>query len=101
MHGPFSGKPPTDEQRAVMRERIERRNAEVAARAPQRQQVDPGVEKLMRVLRHARAPGERGIGDTVARLFPDKHGLAAFFEVAELQCRCSDRRAWLNARWPY
>lgn len=48
-------------------------------------------------------PADRGVGDTVAGQL--KLGrvnvISAVLHVFRIPCACEDRRAWLNARYPY
>lgn len=50
-----------------------------------------------------RKPGEKGIGDTVARIFA-KFGGDKFkwvFKQLNINCGCEDRQKALNERFPY
>lgn len=58
---------------------------------------------IVRTVYARRIDGERGIGDTVERLFAYMGGrqFKAFMKANKTPCGCSDRQAWLNARYPY
>lgn len=59
--------------------------------------------KMARVMARLRAPSERGVGDTLARLF-GKVGGDRFKTLAKrlgIDCGCDNRQALLNAAYPY
>lgn len=49
------------------------------------------------------AEGDKGVGDTVKRCLGDAGEAfqAAYKAVAGVPCGCVNRRAWMNARFPY
>lgn len=60
--------------------------------------------KVARSVAWLRAGGDRGIGDTVARLVAGVGGdtLAEWYErITGGSCGCDDRQAGLNSRYPY
>ena len=83
-----------------------------AKRNPQRvQQPKPGFGVMpipyddwgvfLRGLSRNRKPGESGLGDTIHRLIPKSDELIAKLKSWGIDCGCANRRAWLNARYPY
>lgn len=57
---------------------------------------------LARVIARLAGPNDKGIGDTITRNLgaPGKWYEAAMKSLAG-GCGCAQRRAWLNARYPY
>ena len=52
----------------------------------------------------ARQEGDKGLGDTVVHLIGDTRSerfKAWFQEKFGKSCGCTERQAWLNARYPY
>ena len=56
-----------------------------------------------RVLRGLRRPGEKGVGDTLARIIGNMGGDAfkRWSKRLGFNCHCDDRQAALNSRWSY
>jgi hypothetical protein len=55
-------------------------------------------------LAKARQPGEIGLGDTAARLIGDVRSARFVYWFTALvgaNCGCTERKAWLNLRFPY
>ena len=49
----------------------------------------------------ARNKQDKGVGDTIHRLIPKADELITFLKRWNIDCGCSNRRASLNARFPY
>ena len=66
--------------------------------------AQPPPPLWVRALAKRRQPGERGVGDTLARILAGV-GAARAAKVYERlvgrTCGCADRQEWLNRRWPY
>ena len=74
--------------------------------APQGQRPIPRERwpRIVRTLARHRAEGERGVGDTAKRVLHRMGGDALawlFRKVTGRDCGCADRRARLNAMYPY
>lgn len=58
---------------------------------------------IIRGIERRRIDTDKGVGDTVERII-SKLGGDSFKWVMQrlgLDCGCDNRKAWLNARWPY
>ncbi len=56
---------------------------------------------LIRMLADQASGADGGVGDTLERLAPDEaKRMAAALKAAGIDCGCSGRQAWLNARYP-
>ncbi len=56
----------------------------------------------IRLLARARRPGERGAGDTLKRcLGSTGERFKSAMRKMGVECRCQQRQAWLNLRYPY
>lgn len=58
---------------------------------------------VIRLIKDQAKPGDRGIGDTLHRLIAEA-GLDVWtvqLRAAGIDCGCSERQSWLNARYPY
>jgi hypothetical protein len=65
--------------------------------------VTPWQERLVTLVSKFRTPEDRGVGDTLERLLAKVGGrkIKHLLRLANLPCRCDDRQAWLNERFPY
>ena len=77
--------------------------AETAETAPAQRREQGAWPVWARFIARRAEAGERGIGDTVARLLGGAgKGFEAWFErVFGKSCGCGQRKARLNARFPY
>lgn len=65
--------------------------------------------RVVKLIARRALPGERGVGDTLARLFdaPKFKGrgagelFKAYTKKHGIDCGCGQRQDWLNARYPY
>ena len=73
--------------------------------APAAHGTDPaGWPFPARIMARFREPDDRGVGDTAARVFARFGADRAAHLLQRLtgvDCKCADRRAWLNCRYPY
>lgn len=58
---------------------------------------------FIRKLSALRIPGDRGAGDTAARLIDSVGGawIKKGFELIGVSCGCESRQAWLNEHYPW
>ena len=57
-----------------------------------------------RALARRRVAGERGVGDTLARLLNGvgaARAAAVYERLVGKTCGCKDRQQWMNEQWPY
>jgi hypothetical protein len=61
------------------------------------------VRVAVRIFSKRRSASDRGVGDTLARMFggTGEAFKVWFFAVFGKSCRCEQRQAWLNHQFPY
>jgi hypothetical protein len=62
-----------------------------------------GRTRLIAWLKRRRRPGEKGLGDTLARLIgpPGKTWQKWYPRITGLPCGCANGQAYLNTHFPY
>lgn len=55
----------------------------------------------VRKIGNQRMPGEAGVGDTAKRMLGEAGNKAQVILKMTIGCTCEERRAWLNAIYPY